>query len=109
MMNVEFQVIGKPPYKQTPADSSERANQRSYRDNLVMEAKKHFTEFSNDRLKIEVVYTRNRGMADSMNIIGGIADSLEGIAYENDKQLVEVHYVEKTGLRDEYTIKLSSV
>lgn len=107
-VDIEFKVKGKPPYKQAPADSSERINKKTYRDSLIAEAKKHFTQPNRAELKIDVSYLRGDGRADAMNIIGGIADSLEGIAYHNDRQLVEVHYRERRAVADEYVIRIYS-
>lgn len=107
-MNIELKVIGKPPYKQSPADSSERKNQQIYREALVKEAHEHCSQPISQNLKIDIRYTRANGRADSMNIIGGVADCLQGIVYINDKQIVEVHYSENKGTRDEYLVKISS-
>jgi len=37
----------------------------------------------------------------------GIIDSLQGIAYVDDRQVVEVHYYERRGRADEYSVRVS--
>jgi len=106
---VEFSIQGKPPYKQAPADSSERENQKLYRHNLEIEARKHFPEMMKGDIKMEIFYTRAKGRSDAANNIGGIADTLQGIAFADDKQVVEIHYREKRGITDAYSIKISSL
>jgi len=108
-MNVEIPVRGIPPYKSTPADSLERKRQRSYRESLRSEAQKHFKEPIMGDVRMEIYYTRAKGRADPANIIGGVADALEGIAYINDRQLVEIHYREEKGRIDEYLVRISSI
>jgi len=108
-MNVEIPVRGIPPYKSIPADSSERKKQRSYRERLRSEAQKHFKEPIMGDIRMEIYYTRAKGRADPANIIGGVADALEGIAYINDRQLVEIHYREEKGRIDKYLVRISSI
>lgn len=99
-------VIYRPPYKQTPADTQERENQERYVAALREEAKKLFKSPFQRNVKIIIEYNRNQGRADSMNILGGIADALEEIAYLNDSQITEIHYVERRGVQDEYWIEV---
>jgi len=106
-MEKQFVVKRKPPYKQLPADPLKRENQRLYRQNMQSEASRHFPEPTIGEVKIEIVYTRAEGRHDAANIIGGIIDSLQGIAYVNDRQVVEVHYYEKRGRADEYSVRIS--
>lgn len=108
-MDEQFSVKSRPPYKQTPADANERMNQQAYRTALIAEAKKHFVEPASGNLRIEINYGRARGVMDSANIIGGIADVLQGIAYINDRQLVEVHYSEQKAGDDGYAVRISSL
>jgi len=108
-MNVEFLVRGIPPYKSTPADSLESERQRSYRESLRSEAQRYFEEPIIGDVRMEIYYTRAKGRADPANIIGGVADALEGIAYINDRQLVEIHYREEKGRIDEYLVRISSI
>jgi len=105
-MEKQFVVKRKPPYKQPPADL-ERENQRLYRQNMQAEASRHFGEQTMGEVKLEVVYARAEGRMDAASIIRGIIDSLQGIAYANDRQVVEVHYYEKRGRADEYLVRVS--
>jgi len=107
-MKTEFLVRGKPPYKQAPADPSEQENQRTYRQNLEAEARRHFPETISREVRIEIIYTRAKGCSDAPNIIGGIIDSLQGIAYDNDRQVVEIHYRENRGPIDQYSVSMTS-
>lgn len=108
-MDEQFSVKSRPPYKQAPADANERKNQQSYRMALIAEAKIHFAKPASGNLRMEIKYGRGRGAMDSANIIGGIADTLQGIAYLNDRQLVEVHYFEQKEGEDAYSIRISSL
>ena len=107
-MDTETRVLTRPPYKQTPAGASERKNQKAYRDALVAEARRSFPQPREGRIRIDVSYSRASGRADAMNILGGIADSLQGIAYLNDRQIVNVNYSERKARTDQYTVRLSS-
>lgn len=108
VMEVEFTVMEKPPYKQDYADSSERENQLKYRNALRAMATQHFQKPLEGKVKVKIVYNRVKGRADAMNIIGGIADSLQGISYFNDNQIVEVYYREDKGdSADKYTVNIS--
>jgi Holliday junction resolvase RusA-like endonuclease len=57
-------------------------------------------------LTIEIVYHAPvKGLkGDSANIIGGIANTLEAIIYSNDKQLKEIHYLEKEASEERYSV-----
>ena len=58
-------------------------------------------------VKIEITYHRGKGRADSTNIIGGIADALNKIAYNDDRQIKEVHYSENKKTTDEYWVSIT--
>lgn len=112
-MLVIIEVKCKPPYKQSWASSSERGNQKSRKEKLQEEAKKkvsdlHGSLMSGD-LTMKVVYTRSKGRADAANILGGIADSLQKIVYENDRCLTKIDYSEKKGNEEEYVVEISSI
>ena len=92
-----------PPYKQTPADSRERKNQKIRTDALRREAEKQFkTPITRKNIRLIIKYCRCKGKSDAVNVIGGIADALNRIAYEDDKQITEIHYQEMRGDIDEY-------
>lgn len=48
-------------------------------------------------------------MSDSANIIGGILDSLEGVTYRNDRQVVEISYSESLGSQDWYQVTVAEL
>jgi len=99
-----------PPYKQTPADRKERVNQKIRVDALRKEAVRIFASpIRQKSVRLRIEYSRNKGRSDATNIIGGIADSLNGIAYDDDRQITEIHYEEKKGNIDEYQVIVEEV
>jgi len=108
---VVLHIIEKPPYKQSYADSCERKNVAKYKNALIENAKKTFKSPlpRTVKIKLAIKYRRSQGKADSLNIIGGIGDALQKIAYFNDRQIVEVHYIEEIGERDEYWVEIRTL
>jgi Holliday junction resolvase RusA-like endonuclease len=109
---VAFEVDGSPPYKQTPADAREAASQKQRRELLQLEARKAMANAvgegpAKEPVSISITYLRAGGRADAANIIGGIADGLEGIAYVSDSQVKEVHYVEEPAKQESYSVTVS--
>jgi len=105
-------VVALPPYKQTPANKSEKQGQARRKDQLqqVASACRNEKFFSAKRILLSVKYQRARGLADAANIIGGIADALEGILYLDDNRITEVHYVEESAPEatfDEYWVEVT--
>lgn len=95
-----------PPYKQTPADKREKQLQMMRRNALREEACQKFKSLIQGNICLTIKYKRFRGRADAVNIIGGIADALIGIAYGDDSQIREVHYSETKGNIDEYWVQV---
>lgn len=94
-----------PPYKQTPADRRERENQKIRTDALRREAESLFkTPVKEKNVRLTIKYCRCKGRSDAANIIGGVADALNGIAYDDDRQITEIHYQETKGNVDEYQV-----
>jgi len=94
-----------PPYKQTPADRRERENQKIRTDALRREAESQFkTPISERNVRLTIKYCRCKGRSDAANIIGGIADALNEIAYDDDRQITEIYYQETRGNVDEYQV-----
>ena len=65
-------------------------------------------------VKLTIKYYRGKAKYDSANLINGIADALQGPCYDNDSQLVEVHYTELIGRnkkykRDRYQVTIEPV
>ncbi len=56
---------------------------------------------------ISIHYARVSGRSDAANIIGGIADALQGILYKNDRQIRKVRYSEDGGASEEYVITIN--
>lgn len=105
-MVIEISVSGIPPYKQTPANNEEREHQDERRELRKAEAKKICKSLINNEVSLDIIYSRHSGKADPANIIGGIADALQGIVYVNDRQIKTIHYSEKEGDKDQYTISI---
>jgi len=100
-----------PPWKQAPANGQERERQDVRRQELVEAANRtiqsHIGFPWTASVRIEIRYTRHgRSGPDPANIIGGIADALQGIAYQNDRQLTQIRYDESGGSFDEYEVQL---
>ena len=100
---MEFHVTGFPPYKQTPVDGVEKGHQVE-RARLLSEAASRSSQQLEGRVALAIRYKRKAGRSDAANIIGGIADTLQGICYVNDSQLKEIHYTEEAGDEDEYWV-----
>jgi Holliday junction resolvase RusA-like endonuclease len=110
VIEMRLHVMGIPPYKQAPADARERENQKIRTDTLKREAKNHFrTPVSRGKVRLTIEYSRGKGKSDAANIIGGIADALNGITYRDDGQISEIHYREKSENIDEYWINVEEV
>ena len=108
---IEFEVIEKPPYKQSYASRNEQTNQEIYKESLKNEARnlmitKSIQMITKENVKLMIRYERANGRMDSANIIGGIADTLEGIVFVNDNQIKEIHYIENKGDKDKYKVKI---
>ncbi len=95
-----------PPYKQTPANKNERILQKARREALRTKAREICKSPRNDYVSLDILYWRGKGGADPANIIGGIADALQGIVYDNDSQIKTIHYSERKGGEDLYTISV---
>ena len=112
MRHIAFEVDGSPPYKQTPADVSEAARQKQRRELLQREARRAAADAViecplDGQVSMSITYLRARGRTDAANIIGGIADGLQGIAYVNDSQVTEVHYIEEAAKEESYSVTIS--
>ena len=110
MKNVTFLVDNMPPWKQAPADDNEKARQTKRKQALQEKARESFNSSPvSTPCAISIRYCRNKGRSDGANIVGGIADSLQGIIFDNDNQVVEISYREWSGDRDWYQIKVTEL
>jgi len=102
--SISFIVNEKPPYKQVPPDAGERRSQAQPKEACQQEARKVFAGHNvlTNPCMASIRYWRGRGGADSANIIGGILDALENILYQNDKQVVEISYIEHRTMRSDW-------
>ena len=107
---VRLHVKEIPPYKQTPADEREKENQKMRTDVLKREARDYFRiPISRRKVRLTIEYHRGKGRSDAANVIGGVADALNGIAYDDDNQIAEIHYRERNGNIDEYWVTVEEV
>ena len=112
---IEIELLGTPPVKQPGPNESDKNRQRRVKLrqaalNIARESDWP-VELYDKRLKLTIYFNRATSKMDSANIIGGIADALQGPCYHNDFQLNEVHYSEhfkarKKFKRDKYQIIL---
>ena len=106
MMAVSFVVEAPPPWKQVPADAVERNRQVQRLGALrqaAQEAMKGKAPLSS-RCAVFIRYVRSQGRADGANIVGGVLDGLQGIAFDNDRQVAEATYQEQQGPTDRYQV-----
>jgi len=109
---VKISIKGIPPVKSL-AYSAQHKENRKRRDRLLKEAvrvakdnRQEYVLYGKD-VKLGIIYRRSQGNMDSTNIIGGIADVLEGVFYKDDSQIREVHYKEHLRKkRDDYEVTL---
>ncbi len=109
---IRIEVEDSPPWKQTPADTAEASRQQARRKKLQDAVRAEVAEAIgdgplDDPVCLSITYHRVTGRSDAANVIGGIADALEGIAYVNDRLVTEVHYVEETGPTESYSVTVS--
>jgi len=107
----QVHVVGLPPYKQTPADKKEKQSQEERKDRLRREVFSHKNEglFFAKKIVLSIRYQRAKGLSDAANIIGGIADALQGVLYLNDARITEIRYIENLapeGAVDEYWVEV---
>jgi Holliday junction resolvase RusA-like endonuclease len=108
MKSVTFVVESVPPWKQAPADEEERTRQVQRKSNLLEKAQAVFRIAPlQTPCALAIRYSRCSGGPDAANIIGGVADALQGIIYVNDNQLHEISYVEWLGNRDWYQVTVT--
>lgn len=90
---------------------SEIEEKKKFVNALRREAKNHFKSPipKGTNVKLIIEYSRCRRNYDGVNIVGGIANSLEGIVYLNDRQITEIYYSEKKGKVEEYWIEITEI
>ncbi|NWG11230.1 RusA family crossover junction endodeoxyribonuclease [Candidatus Bathyarchaeota archaeon] len=76
---------------------------------LRREVEHKFLTLLKHSIRLSITYHRQKGKSDAVNIIGGIADALNGIAYDDDSQITQINYQETKGSFDEYTIIVEEV
>ena len=111
---IEFAVEGPPP-AYDPGYSIENPKHPRYRltqklREVAKKAMKGRGLFKEDiSLEIEHQTSKKEQEADSANIIAGIANALQGIIYENDCQIKEIHYRQRVSERDMYRIRIKKI
>ena len=101
-------VPDSPPWKQVAADRAERARQQERAATCRRAASQTWASLPQLAGPVSVVisYARHSGGCDSANIIGGILDSLQGIAFKNDKQVTQIAYSERPSTTESYTVTI---
>ena len=89
-------VKGRPPVKGNSTEENKK------RKKMLREAAQKQLDYSKPKwtnLNMAVNYYNGEGGDDSLNVEGGIADALQGIAYNNDKQIhdssMKEHFIVK--------------
>ena len=112
---IEIELLGTPPVKQPGPNESDKNRQRRVKLRQaalnIARGSDWPVELYDKKLKLTIYFNRATSKMDSANIIGGIADALQGPCYHNDFQLNEVHYSEhfksrKKFKRDKYQVIL---
>jgi hypothetical protein len=105
---LEIYVEGCPPWKQAAANGDEKARQKERRALLEEKAREIFGKAPClvTQIKLSIRYRRNIGRCDATNIIGGIADALQAV-YFDDREIRQVHYIEEWGDKDEYWVTVT--
>ena len=110
---VSLHIEAPPPWKPNPGPQRKKYEpvRKELVEKLQREAYRVKAEeiFFSDRVALAIKYMRQERARDAANIIGGIADALQKILYKNDSALVEIHYVEETGVKDEYWVEVAKV
>lgn len=110
MKSVTFVVDNMPPWEQTPADDNEKARQIKRKQALQEKARESFNSSPvSTPCAISIRYCRNIGRLYGTNIVGGVTEGLQGIIFEDDKQVVEISYCEWSGDRDWYQITVTEL
>lgn len=127
----DFEIAGLPPAKSEAKSMLGEGHPHAPRVRALLSAAQDamtsegFAGFGSAPLGIEVVLTTGglRHTSDATNYLGGIADVLEAKShramyvahlgelgavalFDNDRQLREVHYHQRDGDRDSYTVRL---
>ena len=112
---IEFTVNAPPPaYDPSLSILSQRHPRYPLVEKLREEAAKAMRgrrPFARDvSLSLEIEHESSRKPeADAANIIGGVANALEGVVYEDDGQIVEVRYKRVHTGRDFYRVRVRVV
>jgi len=103
---IEINLLGIPPVKQPGSNEGDKNRQRKVRlRQRALNATRESdwpVDLYDRKMKLTILYNRGKAKVDSANIIGGIADALQGPCYNNDDQLVEIHYSEQVKSRKKY-------
>lgn len=58
-------------------------------------------------VSLSIRYIRKNGGANPVEIIGGVVETLQGLAYQNISQVNEIFYTERHGDKEHYNISIS--
>jgi Holliday junction resolvase RusA-like endonuclease len=60
-------------------------------------------------IEVKIEATLEHHQTDTVNLAGGITNSLEGIVYSNDNQIKEIHIKRLLSNQDKYTVRIGKV
>jgi len=109
---IQILVKDRPPVKTAVYDRNNLQRRKKLLEETTRVAKetKRAFELYGKRVKMTISYRRSEGKHDAANIVGGIADAMQGPYYQDDNQIAEIHYIEqpvkKVKKKDEYEVIL---
>jgi Holliday junction resolvase RusA-like endonuclease len=115
LASVEFSIEDFPPAYDSGFSISNKKHRRYPQVVTLQSAAKkamNGAELLQGDLTIEVKCeaTLEHRLTDTINLIGGISNSLERIVYSNDRQIREIHFKRLTSNeRDRYTVRIGKV
>lgn len=103
-MPFKIQVKYNPPVK-----GGQHPDEKNRKEMLRNEAKKQlgYNVPKPNLVILSVKHYNSTSAADALNVLGGIADVLSDIAYEDDSQIVESHYKKIWDKKDWYIVELN--
>jgi Holliday junction resolvase RusA-like endonuclease len=112
--SIEFTVDSFPPAYDSGFSISNKAHSRHYlvaklqeKAKEIMKGKTLFQGALVIELKIEATIEHNQ--TDTVNLLSGVANSLQGIVYTNDNQIKEIHAKNLLSNKDRYSVRISKV
>jgi len=110
LKSITLVVHGSPPWKQVPVDQSESTRQADRKKLLQDTAEEVYRGAAWLKpVALAIRYDRKSGRCDGASIIGGVADALQGILYQEDTQVKQLHYDERAGAQERYQVTITEL